>query len=616
MAQPSRGLRPFAPTRFGRYTLLSPLGAGGMGEVYLARPNSSNSAELVVIKKLRPELSQENDFAQRLIDEARLVVMLNHGSIAQVFDVGVVGEEYFIAMEYVDGKDLGKLSKRLREQGELFPTALTLFAITRVLDAIGHAHRRRDDSGRELRLVHRDISPQNILISYRGEVKVIDFGLAKSALTLGRGPQDAVAGKFFYMAPEQARGEPVDRRSDLYSAGICLWELLAGRNPFDGVPAGDVLRSVANPRLPELAGLRPDLPSTICSAVSHALAPNPADRYASAEEMLADLNPAMRALDPLINSEKLGEFARRQFALEFESERRALSTLLRAAAVEPPASELEQFASDQEGESHPDSATVGRFDAGAWQQQVNGAPAAQPPAPASSAEPEPPAAPPPAALPDPFAPGAFNPTVEAVDQDPPTVLRSGRSRVPLVVASLALAATAAALFVIRPWEPAPSKLAPVETRAAQSDQTAAPKAPEAPETAAKPADKPVEAPADAPATPTPTANGNPDAAPVPLPVAQPAQETEKPRRPLSKEAAKKRDALVRLHNENKRLLERMTSLTSCERIGLLCQKRQGEIAAQFDHAIDDPADFAKLGESLRKYNKELQQRRKALNLPR
>ena len=220
----SKGLRPFQPQEFGRYTLLAPLASGGMGEVYLARLKGVEGFEkLCVIKKILPQLAQERDFVDRFVNEAKILVKLHHGSVAQVLDMGQIEGDYFIALEFVDGKDLRKVAARCKERGHTLPLGLTLYTMVRVLDSLAYAHRKKGDDDKELNLVHRDVSPQNVLVSYEGEVKVIDFGLAKSSLSLGKTNPSMILGKFFYMSPEQAKHQPVDRRSDLYATGIVLY---------------------------------------------------------------------------------------------------------------------------------------------------------------------------------------------------------------------------------------------------------------------------------------------------------------------------------------------------------------------------------------------------------
>ncbi|MGC4122869.1 MAG: protein kinase [Myxococcales bacterium] len=340
------GLRPFSPTRFGRYTLLAPLATGGMAQVFLARVTGVEGFEkLFVIKKILAHLAADEYFVDRFLDEGKILVKLQHGSIAQVIDMGKEGDEYYIAMEFVDGKDLRKVAARCRDQAVLLPTGLALFIFVRSLDALAYAHRKRDEQDRELNLVHRDISPQNILVSYEGEVKIIDFGLAKSALSLARTSPSVILGKFFYMSPEQARHQPADRRSDLYATGICLWEMLAGRNPFDDTPPGEILRVVANPSIPALREVCPDVPGALNDVVMKALAPDPAQRFQTAEEMRNRLTAAMLEVDPSAGPEALAAFMRERFEREYDNERRMIAVLSKlppptdpaAPTAEPPA---------------------------------------------------------------------------------------------------------------------------------------------------------------------------------------------------------------------------------------------------------------------------------------
>ncbi|HSP79336.1 MAG TPA: serine/threonine-protein kinase, partial [Myxococcaceae bacterium] len=192
-----------------------------MGEIFLARLDGAQGFEkLCVIKKILPQLAADPEFVERFVGEARTLVKLSHGSIAQVLDMGVHEGEAYMALEYVDGKDLRKVAARARDRQRPLPLPFVLFVMGRVLDALAYAHRKKGDDDTGLNLVHRDISPQNILISYEGEVKVIDFGLAKSRLSAAKTNPSIILGKFLYMSPEQARHQPVDRRSDLYAVGL------------------------------------------------------------------------------------------------------------------------------------------------------------------------------------------------------------------------------------------------------------------------------------------------------------------------------------------------------------------------------------------------------------
>ncbi|QSQ12845.1 serine/threonine-protein kinase [Myxococcus landrumensis] len=325
---PSARLRPFRPQPFGRYTLLSHLGTGGMGEIYLARLEGAQGFEkLCVIKKILPQLAEDSDFVERFVGEARTLVRLSHGSIAQVLDMGLHEGEAYMALEHVDGKDLRKVAARVRDRQVPLPLTFILYVMGRVLDALAYAHRKKDDDGEDLKLVHRDISPQNILISYEGEVKVIDFGLAKSRLSAAKTNPSIILGKFLYMSPEQARHQPVDRRSDLYAVGLTLYELISGKNPFDGIHPGELMSVVANPKVAPLDEVEPLTPRAVTALVAKALEVDPTQRFQSAEEFRGRLQACLMEIDPSAGPESVSRFMRELFAADFQFERRLLTSL-------------------------------------------------------------------------------------------------------------------------------------------------------------------------------------------------------------------------------------------------------------------------------------------------
>ncbi|WNG40377.1 protein kinase [Archangium violaceum] len=321
-------LRPFRPVPFGRYTLLTQLATGGMGEIFLARLEGVQGFEkLCVIKKILPQLAEDPEFVERFVGEARTLVKLSHGSIAQVLDMGLHEGEAYMALEYVDGKDLRKVAARARDRQKPLPLTFVLFVMGRVLDALAYAHRKKGDDEGELNLVHRDISPQNILISYEGEVKVIDFGLAKSRLSAAKTNPSIILGKFLYMSPEQARHLPVDRRSDLYAVGLCLYELISGRNPFDQLPPGELMSAVSQPSIPPLSQVVPSVPPALEQLVMKALAVDPAQRFQTAEELRARLNACLLEMDPSSGPESVSRSMHELFGSEYQAERRLLASL-------------------------------------------------------------------------------------------------------------------------------------------------------------------------------------------------------------------------------------------------------------------------------------------------
>ncbi|ADO75109.1 serine/threonine-protein kinase [Stigmatella aurantiaca] len=310
-----------------------------MGEIYLARLEGAQGFEkLCVIKRILPQLAADTEFVERFVGEARVLVKLSHGSIAQVLDMGLHEGDAYMALEYVDGKDLRKVAGRVRDRQSPLPLTFVLYVMARVLDALAYAHRKRDDDEKEINLVHRDISPQNILISYEGEVKVIDFGLAKSRLSAAKTNPSIILGKFLYMSPEQARHQQVDRRSDLYAVGLCLYELISGKNPFDNVSPGELMTAVAQPRIAPLSEVEPMTPPQVAQVVMKALAVDPAQRFQSAEEFRGKLTSCLQEIDQAAGPETVSRFMRELFAVEYQGERKLLAQLKEVPRMaEPPA---------------------------------------------------------------------------------------------------------------------------------------------------------------------------------------------------------------------------------------------------------------------------------------
>src|SRR5580692_9010930 len=286
-------------TAFGRYRLLERLGQGGMAEVFKAKSYGVEGFEkILVIKRILPELGRSQDFVEMFIHEAKLAVRLSHANIVQVFDLGKApsGEPgspeavaYYIAMEYVHGLDLASVLARSRRQQLTLPVQLGVYVASEVAKGLDHAHRRRDEQMRPLGIVHRDVSPQNVLLSFEGEVKVTDFGIAKARGALDQGVEDTrsrkLQGKFGYMSPEQARGESVDARSDLFSVGTLLYECVAGVNPFTAPTTFETLRRVQACEYPPVELLRPDAPPELTALLKTAMARDATDRYADAGRM-------------------------------------------------------------------------------------------------------------------------------------------------------------------------------------------------------------------------------------------------------------------------------------------------------------------------------------------
>jgi serine/threonine protein kinase len=230
----------------GRYKLVKKIGAGGMAEVYLARAYGAQGIEKqLVIKRILPAYVRDAHFITMFVDEAQVASRLNHSNIVQIYSFEQIGRDYVLAMEYIDGADLTRLMVASRRGSFPIPPELAAFIIHEVARGLDYAHNRRDDHGEPLEIVHRDVSPQNILLSFDGAAKIADFGIAR-ARQLGEEASGIIKGKFAYMSPEQAAGVEADRRSDIFSLGVVMFELLSGRALHKGKPGSEMLAGVVD----------------------------------------------------------------------------------------------------------------------------------------------------------------------------------------------------------------------------------------------------------------------------------------------------------------------------------------------------------------------------------
>ena len=312
---------------FGRYRLLERLGQGGMAEVFKAKSYGVEGFEkILVIKRILPELARSHEFVDMFIHEAKLAVRLSHANIVQVFDLGrtpggeangqPLPDAYYIAMEFVHGLDLATVLARCRRLQLALPVQLGVYVASEVAKGLDHAHRRRDEQMRPLGIVHRDVSPQNVLLSFEGEVKVTDFGIAKARDAVDKAkPEDTHAkklqGKFGYMSPEQARGENVDARSDLFSLGTILYECVSGVNPFSAPTTFETLRRVQACEYPPVELLRPDVPPELVAILRTAMAKDPAERYPDAGRMYETLLAFLYSHGARFGGHDLAEFLSR-----------------------------------------------------------------------------------------------------------------------------------------------------------------------------------------------------------------------------------------------------------------------------------------------------------------
>ena len=294
-------------TAFGPYELIRKIGAGGMAEVYLARSFGAEGLEKrLVIKRILPVFAQKERFVSMFIDEAKLAVRLNHSNIVHIYEFGKVDDTYYLAMEFVDGTDLAQIVQQLRRDGSRLPLGEALYIISEVCEGLHYAHRRRDDQGDPLNLVHRDISPQNLLVSRDGSIKVADFGIAK-ARNVTRESDEVIRGKFCYMSPEQALGGHLDNRSDIFSLGIVFFELIYGRPLFQFASKEETLDLVKHAILPDLDELEPKVPDAVKAILHTALHRVPDRRYVTARDMQVALKQVMFSLGEIHDAQTLAE---------------------------------------------------------------------------------------------------------------------------------------------------------------------------------------------------------------------------------------------------------------------------------------------------------------------
>jgi serine/threonine protein kinase len=309
------------PLKFGKYLLLERIAVGGMAEVYAAKAFGVEGFErIVAIKKILPTLGEDPEFVSMFVDEARIAVQLSHANIVQVFELGKHDDSLYIAMEYVAGRDVRQLAERYRRHNLPMPVPQACAIVARACEALDHAHRKCDAAGKPLGIVHRDVSPQNVLVSFEGDVKLIDFGIAKAETRLQRTQSGILKGKFSYMSPEQVQGQPIDRRSDVFAAGVLLWELLCGRKLFTGDTDLALLDKVRRAEVPPPRSIVPEIPEALEAVVLKALTRDPADRYQWCSELHDDLVRFTFVGDAVFSSRRLAEWMRQELSAEYENE--------------------------------------------------------------------------------------------------------------------------------------------------------------------------------------------------------------------------------------------------------------------------------------------------------
>lgn len=334
--------------RIGKYRLLASLGQGGMADVFLASadgPSAIDGRKLAVVKKLRAHLADDEEFLTMLTDEARITARLAHPNVVRLYEFDTHGDQLFLAMEFLDGQSLGRIDRRAARERKPMPRDLALLVISDVLAGLHHAHELVDFDGRPLNVVHRDVNPANVFVTYDGQVKVLDFGVAKARGRLSHTEVGTLKGKLRYMAPEQIAGKEIDRRADIFAVGVMLWQALAGRRFWGDLDDHEILHALAratydaSPR-----AVRSDVSDELDAICKKALARNPADRYRTAEEMRLDLEPLLDARRASLRT-KLGEWVAQLFVEERAATRRIVEQSLGADFVEDEVESSDEFQS-------------------------------------------------------------------------------------------------------------------------------------------------------------------------------------------------------------------------------------------------------------------------------
>ncbi len=286
-----------------RYKVIEKIASGGMAEVFRAESAGLEGfKKTVAIKRVLPHLAEKKQFIGMFLDEARLSAHLSHSNCVQVFDIGVGDNTYFIVMEYVDGSDLKGVIEYRKRLGQAFPVEEACLVCVRICEGLSYAHEVTDSRGQGMHIVHRDMSPPNVLITRHGEVKIVDFGLAKANSQLEKSEPGIIKGKFSYLSPEAAQGLPVDAKTDIFAVGIILWELLAGRRLFLGESDIETVRMVQQARIPSIRQYNQRVPADLEAVLAKALAQDPRQRYQTARDLGRDLNKILFHLGREVSS--------------------------------------------------------------------------------------------------------------------------------------------------------------------------------------------------------------------------------------------------------------------------------------------------------------------------
>jgi len=312
--------------QFGKYLLLEKLATGGMAEVYLAKSVGAVGVnKFVAVKRILPQHSESKEYIDMFKEEAKIAVNLNHGNVVSIYDFGVEYKQFFLVMEHVEGRNLRQIVNEMKKANVQFTIDQIVYIIKEVAAGLDHAHRCIDGStGRPLNITHRDMSPQNIMVSFEGEVKIIDFGIAKAETQMEATKAGTLKGKFGYMSPEQADGMPIDLRTDIFSLGIVLWELLGNDRLFTSSSEAAILRKIRECQIPSIRKINPSVPPELERIVNKALAKDKSLRYQTAAALHRDLNRFLNTQYPEFSPHDFSVFVKTAFSQIYLEQKRRL----------------------------------------------------------------------------------------------------------------------------------------------------------------------------------------------------------------------------------------------------------------------------------------------------
>ena len=321
--------------KFGKYILLERLAAGGMAEVYLSKSTGAVGVnKFVAIKRILPQFSDHQEFIEMFKEEAKIAVNLNHGNVVSIYDFGIEKSQFYLVMEYVEGRNLRQILNELKKLNTQFTVEQIIYLMKEVAAGLDHAHRCIDGTtGKPLNIVHRDMSPQNIMVSFEGEVKIIDFGIAKAETQLEATKAGTLKGKYGYMSPEQADGQTIDPRTDIFSIGIVLWELLANDRLFTSNSEAAILRKIRECQIPSIRKINPSVPPELERIVHKALAKDRSLRYQTAAALHRDLNRFLNTQYPDFSPHDFSVFMKNSFSSVFLEQRKKLVEFSKVKAV-------------------------------------------------------------------------------------------------------------------------------------------------------------------------------------------------------------------------------------------------------------------------------------------